>query len=37
MDEQSAKPESYEPPTVTDLEEGQPVSVVAINQISQPS
>lgn len=27
----------YEPPAVMDLEEGQPATVVAINQISVPA
>jgi hypothetical protein len=36
MDQQAAvKPESYEAPFVSDLEEGQPSSVVAIQQVSQ--
>lgn len=34
MDTKSPAPAGYEPPSVTDLEEGQPATVVAIQQVS---
>jgi len=36
MDTQTPTPVDYEAPMVTDLEEGQPATVVAIQQVSNP-
>jgi hypothetical protein len=36
MDTKTPATADYEAPTVTDLEEGQPATVVAINQVSNP-
>jgi hypothetical protein len=36
MDTKTPAAADYEAPMVTDLEEGQPATIVAINQVSNP-